>query len=273
MTEQENATTNQGQDLQRDVVSETIIEGLPDPSRKTEQEEILETRETISRKILKGGSNEPIFIELRDDGSAVFKSKENEVALGRKVEKGTYYKREKAGYLVDRTIDFSLVPPTVIREVDGETGSAQEFIPDTNTIYNIKEADQEQYRDELIRLAMLDYIIFNSDRNKDNFLCKKGKIYAIDNGCTFENDYANFYCKPPMRINNVVPRDALEKLARFIGDETAQMNLRQALTGLISEREIQFCIQRAKLLLKTIIESNGEFNIAKINDLPYEGVE
>lgn len=79
---------------------------------RTPEEEILETRERSSSKPLQGGANKNLFIELKDDGAGVFKPKSGEAEnLKQGLEQGTYYKRERAAYLVDRFLGFGLTPP------------------------------------------------------------------------------------------------------------------------------------------------------------------
>lgn len=100
-----------------------------------------------------------------------------------------------------------MVPPTVIRNLSskclrksgrgGEVGSFQEFIPKTKSMV---ELDVSQIRDlmkekeaELVKLAIFDYIIYNSDRNMSNYLLDRdNKIIAIDHGLSFANDYISF---------------------------------------------------------------------------------
>ena len=97
---------------------------------RTPTEVTIESHEKESGKKLGGGTNQTLYIKLKNDGSVVFKPKDGEAEMLAHLEQ---YKRERAAYLVDRFMGLNLIPATVIREIDGKIGSAQEFIPDTIT--------------------------------------------------------------------------------------------------------------------------------------------
>ena len=81
---------------------EGVIE-KKETSHSSPEEEVLTSREKTKSSELSGGCNKTIFVELKDDGAGVFKPKDGEkkgIRYG--VEAGTYYKRERAAYLVDR---------------------------------------------------------------------------------------------------------------------------------------------------------------------------
>jgi len=155
----------------------------------TPEEDILKSYEKKESRLLRGVLNKVLFVELKDDGAGIFKPKSGEhEGLRKVVQAGTYFRRERAAYLVDRFLGFGLIPPTVIREIDGEIGSMQQFIPDAKTEYQVSkdELAGDSSQQQLMKLWILDYIICSSDR-KDN-LFKDGKIWAIDNGLSFGAD-------------------------------------------------------------------------------------
>lgn len=139
----------------------------------TPEEEILSKREKTSSKELGGGINETIFVELKDDGAGVFKPDSNP----------SYYSNERAAYLVDRFLNFGLVPPTTIRTIDGRVGSFQQFIADAQLGMEVEGGKLS--KDDRIKLNIFDLIISNRDRHGANYLIKDGKIVAIDHGYSF----------------------------------------------------------------------------------------
>ena len=153
-------------------------------------ETVLQTRESESSDRLKGGGNKSEFHQLKDDGKIIFKPHSGEDPKLR--DYGEFYKRERASYLVDRVLDLDIIPPTVIRELDGEVGSAQEFVEDPVVVGDLFGEDEDdrtfrdtEFQEQAIRLWIFDYLIWNSDRHWGNALVKNNKLYAIDNGCSF----------------------------------------------------------------------------------------
>lgn len=103
------------------------------------------------------------------------------------------YQREVAAYLLDKELGFDLVPPTTIREIDGEIGSLQLYIPPEEADnYKIlgNQIDDEKMRSgpDSKAMAVFDYITANWERKPENFLVNKNnpaKLYAIDHGLAF----------------------------------------------------------------------------------------
>lgn len=230
---------------------------------KTPEEEILETREGNSSKSLGGGTNKVVFVEFKDDGAGVFKPKSGETLKAEGIERGTFYKRERAAYLVDRFFGFGLVPPTVIREIDGDIGSVQQFIPTPHLfIYDIPFEERGKLREDLTALWFFDYIIWNSDRHAGNFLIKADKVYAIDNGCAFAKweDKSYFY---PYAVfyNEPIAQSVIEKINKFLSWEEGVKILRSLLEELLLADEVASCVARIKNLGKLL--NNGPISSSK----------
>lgn len=107
----------------------------------------------------------------------------------------TYAQREAAAYDVDRALGTNVVPPTVWRDLDGDTGMAQAFID---------KADWPDYAgadtDSAYGMAVLDVAVGNTDRHSGNILQDKKKRWvAIDQGLTFPNDDMEF--RPDATMN------------------------------------------------------------------------
>ena len=222
---------------------------------KSPKEEILESNEKESSNDLLGsGTNKTIFIQLRDDGSGIFKPKSGEAEGSRiGIEAGTYFKRERAAYLVDRFFRLGLVPPTVIREIDSELGSLQEFIPDTTEYFGLDDKERKEIEQsvELLKLFILDYIIFNSDRHTQNILIKNKELYAIDNGLAFGKAYFRFWPKKP--FNKPIPQEIQESLFDFSVSDKEQSALRDLLSELLSPAEIDACLARIEFIVRLIV--------------------
>ncbi len=222
------------------IGSKTEVEAFSfDPELKNrlrhlEQDSALEVklqqREIVRKNELLGGMNDAIAVQLKDDGSGVLKLESREKVIDS-------YKKERAAYIVDKFLGFGLVPPTVIREFIGDVGSLQEFIVDTLELHSLMlfkygdcdtiEQSRNQklkvfhdYLNDFLKLLIFDYLIHNSDRHDFNFLFKEGRIYAIDNGFTFDD-------KNQLRL--FMPDNLFASSAKYILSPELKMNLNKTL--------------------------------------------
>lgn len=212
----------------------------------TPEETLLKNREKKASAPLAGGINQAVFITLKDDGSGVFKPKDKEwPELRRHVEAGTYLNRERAAYIVDRFLGLDLVPPTVLREIDGKIGSFQRFVADAVPAWGIPYGEFTKHimRQQLMKLWIFDYIIHNSDRHGGNFLIRPGenKLYAIDNGLSFGNDrwapYRDFFDDP-------IPLEIAESIGKFLSWKEGKKICEDLLRELLDSVEVEHCMRR-----------------------------
>src|SRR5579864_1116178 len=146
---------------------------------ETDEEQAVRLAEVTSKKPLKvwqGGLNLSYDVHLKGCGRFVFKPRSGEQALRSSITLGTQYRREAAAFRIDRALGFNLVPLTVVRDIDKEVGSAQSWVDIEGSLYGYLKADQA-------RLAVLDYILGNTDRHVFNWRTQTdGRPSAIDNG-------------------------------------------------------------------------------------------
>ncbi|PIR41993.1 MAG: hypothetical protein COV30_00790 [Candidatus Yanofskybacteria bacterium CG10_big_fil_rev_8_21_14_0_10_37_15] len=238
---------------------------------ETPEEIILENHEKESNKPLNGGCNKTEFVEIKDDGSGIFKPKNGEDDCGRRnVKAGSYFRRERASYIIDKFLRFNLVPPTVIREIDGEIGSLQQFIPDAQTGFETSRSElilDKILCQQLIKLWIFDYIIYNSDRHQENFLVKlkEKKIYAIDHGLSFGNDYLKFYEE---FFETPIPLEISDGIERFLSWKEGKELCEELLEELISPEEVKACMRRIERILK-IIKNHGKIPRSAKNELVF----
>lgn len=241
-----------GEILERDPESEAVAER----SSATIEEIILETREKEESSNLRGGANKCFFIKLKDDGAGVFKPKSGETeGMRDHSEAGTYYKRERAAFLVDKFLGFDLVPPTVIRKENGEIGSMQEFIPDPKEAYILLSDNKKRNRyikDQMMKLWVFDYIIHNSDRHPGNCLVKDDTVRAIDHGFCFSRDSLRRECE--IFWDKPITSEIKEKLQAFLAQKDMQRVLGDLLSELLFPEEIEALLNRIKAIEKVIRE-------------------
>jgi uncharacterized repeat protein (TIGR03843 family) len=97
---------------------------------------------------------------------------------------GTLTRREVAAYLVSEAFDWSIVPPTLLREGPYGEGMIQRWIdvdPEVDVVPLVTENDAR-----LRRIAVFDAAINNTDRKGGHLLpVSGGHLYAVDHGVTF----------------------------------------------------------------------------------------
>lgn len=244
----------------------------------TKQEEILELSEIEERKLLSGFSswNKSFLIKLRGYNYGIFKPKNGEHDFLRPaIPGGTYYKRERAAYLISKFLQLNLIPPTIIRKIDGDVGSLQKFIFGGVTASHCKSEELKNFSAKFQYLFALDYMIFNSDRNWGNCLVENKKLYAIDNGLSFGNDtlridYLNYIAIE----NHAIIKSLVNKIENFLNREERREELRLLTRDLLELSEINACFARIKYFFDYIsinkklpIASNGLFRHRKTRKL------
>lgn len=240
-----------------------FIRGLKEasPARRhyTPKEQELATGEKESERRLEGGVNEVYEVTLKSGSKGIFKPKDGErPGLREKIPAGSYYRRERAAYLVDYFLKFGLIPPTVIRKFDDRLGNFQEFIPDAkhppilSKYYDKSEAGVEQ----LYRLWILDYILWSSDRHESNLLVDRNGLHAIDNGLAFARDIRSSYGEFP---ETPAPAAVVESLKSFMADTSYQSNLAKVLRELLPGNEASACMERIKRV-NELLTSKGKID-------------
>jgi uncharacterized repeat protein (TIGR03843 family) len=133
-------------------------------------------------------SNATLLVTVRDAGLsalAVYKPQRGERPLW-DFQLGTLGKREVAAYLVSEALGWGLVPPTVLRRGPHGTGSLQLFVDCQEEKHYFAIQEDEDYRENLQRLAAFDALVNNADRKAGHCLIDhQGRLWAIDNALTF----------------------------------------------------------------------------------------
>lgn len=122
-------------------------------------------------------------VQLQDGRTGYLKPQQGELPDLRPgdIPEGSRYLREVAACELDRLLLLHVVPDTVPRNEDdfGEA-SLQAEVP-----YEARPYDEYLPLDRQ-RMAVLDYVMANSDRHEDNYrTTADGRPAAIDNGCSF----------------------------------------------------------------------------------------
>ncbi len=217
------------------VQIEDVGEGITKPKRLT-----LERDGETHRAIFKN-------IDLEIDGTVRADRLERDFS--------DKYAYEVAAYRVDRLAGIGLVPVTVVRDVEGETGSVQLWIEDVITLEAAVNDPQAKVHDfDLLveRLGMmyvLDALIYNVDRNFGNVLVDLDRdvFHPIDHSRAFR-----LSAKPPPSAHGKTDElkipEQVDHLLRAIDLETLEL-----LVGdLLKERQVRAIIKRRDRLVKML---------------------
>jgi uncharacterized repeat protein (TIGR03843 family) len=168
---------------------------------------------------------------------AVYKPRRGEAPLW-DFPDGTLCQRELAAYLVNGMLDWDLIPPTVLRSGPHGFGSVQLFIENDADQHFFTFRDNPQYCDQLKRLVAFDLITNNADRKSGHCLLdKRGHIWAIDHGITFNTDYKLRTVIWDFAVQPISP-DMLADMSRLVDEMGAKQPLGRALRKLLDDDEV-----------------------------------
>jgi hypothetical protein len=98
------------------------------------------------------------------------------------------YEAEVVAYELDKMIGLDMVPPTVVRRIDGDLGSLQLWVEGCDTYERLesKVPKTPQFSWQISRMKMFDNLIYNEDRNSGNFLLDESwNVILIDHSRAF----------------------------------------------------------------------------------------
>ena len=213
----------------------------------------------------RGGINITDFVKIKDDGHGVLKET---------VEK--YARRERAAYLIDRFLGFNFVPPTVLK---GRGKVLQEFVHDAETAWTYKKKQEEEPsvnrppipNVQLLKPKIFDFLIKGWDRHENNFLIKKGEIFAIDNERSLDFDECYDPSEHTYEIKEYaklakIPEEVVKNLKKFYSWKEGQDLLRVLLEELIDKKIVQIFLKQLLLFIEAINE-DGALDDEKIKNL------
>ena len=227
------------------------------PLTGEEAESFLRNAAIVSRKPIGIGITRPEKVTLSDGirtHHAVWKTV-NEFRHGLKRSPGggvqigetDSYRYEIAAYELDRLLGLELVPPTVLREIDGRQGSLQLWVERGFDELERRELGLEApdvilWSNRLSALRIFQHLIYDSDfKNIRNILYDESfRIYSIDHSRAFRT-YSELLEE--------------QRLLRFSRDLLAQLSslerndLDAALGQWLSEAEIEGVLARRSMIL------------------------
>ncbi len=200
------------------------------------------------------GSTRPLLLELELGDfrlRAVFKSVEKTVPEDephRRTESCDRYQHEVAAYRLDRAIGLGMVPVTVVRTVNGTSGSAQEFIEDavdqeSVEAYDLDPIDRETLEHQMRAARLFDVLIGNRDRRPSDIL------YAPGDGIRLIDHSRAFCLSTRVREFGDLPGPVDPHLMRSIA-ALDRARLVRELGDLLSVSQIAALLERRDVLLR-----------------------
>lgn len=162
-----------------------------------------------SSKLGKGGvADDKRLITMADGTKGIFKpsSGEPDFAAAFNCRWGFQAEHEAGAYIVAKLVDMKdLVPPTIIKDVNGEKGSVQAFLSNATVASAVPLKDQYDGAKDAARAAAFDYVVGNQDRHTENWMISNGKLGLIDHGYCFpELDHVGRGNKFSDRFNGLI---------------------------------------------------------------------
>ncbi|MCH2311506.1 MAG: phosphatidylinositol kinase [SAR202 cluster bacterium] len=213
--------------------------------------QLLESAKIVSGGELLIGSNSTFLVNLEAyDGKimrAIYKPREGERPLYDYPDK-TLYRREYATFLMSQFLGWPNIPLTVIREGPLGIGTLQRFVHfDPNKDYFTLRVNRLA---DMASVSLFDFLVNNGDRKGGHLIEDlKGKIWSIDHGLTFHNEFklrtVMFeYC------GKSVPKEFIDDAKSLVFQLESKQAPYDILAEQISNVEIDALISRLQLIIE-----------------------
>lgn len=240
--------------------------GTPSEEVRFEEEQNLVESKLLTGNLQKKeelrGTNKNLiyYCELDNGSSGIFKPKSGELSsFWEENMEGRKYKHERAAYLVSKIVDLRLVPPTVIREIDNEIGSFQEWIHgrdlrDWRAEFFSKEEMPPNVADQEITCDIFKYCIADHDNTSANkMIDENGKIYSTDNGNAFLREEVRFSTNENQLGKQIVP-SIINAFKNFLDSPSLIRDLETQLSELLDKEDVSSCINRILKIGRIIVD-------------------
>lgn len=156
--------------------------------------------------------------------------------------------RERAAYALDELMGLDLVPPTVIRRVDGKDGALQLWYADAITETQRLADDMGiggwcPVDPQFDLMYMFDYLTFNPGRSADNVVYRRSlwSLHLTGHGRAFGSDGLR-----PEQVTELELAPGAAEALRALDED----RLGEAMEGLLSGRQIDALLERRDVVLE-----------------------
>ena len=174
------------------------------------------------------------------------------------------FKNERAAYLLDRMLGIGMVPPSVLRRLDGVEGVLVEWVRDAvderqRMERDLRPADPLLLSRQRDVMTIFDALIANADRNLGNQLTTPldFKLHLIDHSRSFrlEHTVHDAYRREPSSL----PRALLERLERL-----DLKSLESALAGLATRAQVKALLGRRDVIVRKVEADRRKYGDAMV---------
>jgi uncharacterized repeat protein (TIGR03843 family) len=156
--------------------------------------------------------------------------------------------REVAAFEIDQLLQWSIVPSIVIRDGPMGIGSLQEFVPHDSSKNYFHFVENEDNKEQLMKIAIFDLLINNADRKGGHIIQDmSGNLWGIDNALTFHSE---------KKLRTVIWDYSTQKIEKNIIDDL--VDLQKSLnhnelkfSNLLTEQEIHALNERCDEIITT----------------------
>lgn len=155
--------------------------------KEKDYERFLEKAEIVSVEDIGTGINQPKRVTLRQ-GAMELHAVWKPIQRGPKEWAWESFEAEVAAYQMDRVLGLQMVPPTVVRGIDGREGSLQLWLSGVDSFRDVEptKPQPEEWEHELARMRLFDCLIGNGDRKPSDILVDEQKnLVLIDHSQAF----------------------------------------------------------------------------------------
>lgn len=225
----------------------------------SEIEGFLEDAEVLEIEELGSGANNPKRLTLRH-GDRTLRGLWKPIQRGPKDWAWESYETEVAAYEVDRMLGLDMVPPTVVKEINGEKGSLQLWV-DGCKLYEDIEGDDHMslsWEHQISQMRVFDTIIGNWDRGPRNYMVDDvWNVVLIDHSQAFSSshDLDEQIDKLPPRFD----RDQIEAVENW---DLEYLSFRFG--RLLLKPQVDAMIARRNALIRYVdelVDNRGEENV------------
>lgn len=240
-------------------------------AQRAKWEKLLQEAEVVGQEQMGGKEavTEPWVLELEIDDiefRAIWKN-----PLGRVKGFLESWKWEIAAYRIDKLIGLNMVPVTVEKRFQGDLGSCQLWIEDTDTLKKQKDEDIKKlsyqvypWNLSLFKQRAWDNLIYNTDRHLNQYLVTQDwRMLLIDHSRSFATSkkstkqliYDEKYKEGPFLMKQL-PRTLYENIKALTAEK-----IRSVVGDYLNEKEIEAVMLRKDLIVAWVekrIEEMGE---------------
>ena len=156
--------------------------------------------------------------------------------------------REALAFEIDQLLQWSIVPAIVVRDGPMGAGSLQEFIPHDPSKNYFHFVENENNKEQLIKIAIFDLLINNADRKGGHIIqATSGDLWGIDNALAFHSE---------KKLRTIIWDYSTQEIEKNLIDDLT--NLKKALNknelkfiNLLNEQEIHALNERCEEIINT----------------------